>query len=314
MNSHLFSWVAMTLCFLASGCYTVEEPPCPPIVIPENTGECSTLCKCDYDSFGGSPFRLTRLEIDEPEELATLLNTIWNTDILRNVVNVLFVVTDFEEGTAAAFNRITFKVGPGWRSPHEELSIPPADGDPSESMVDSYCMLEGYDVDMSVKPYHVHQCVFKTEEAGALYFHTGPLDNPIVCAPELEPPNSIPIQNLKVRLALNENCDGFTDGHLEGCIAVDEANKICMCLTTGQCPMEHVDMGDYESDDLAAYCKDKCGFKWISLGQSMAAFGLVPTCLTLDGREGYRVQGFIDGHSVPDYFNPIQSADCSVMQ
>lgn len=296
---------------LLAACYTIEEPPCPPIVIPENTGECSKFCECDYEDFANTPYRLTRLEIDEPEELATLLNVIWNTDILNNVVNVVFLVTDFEPGTAAAFDSITFEVGPGWRSPHEPLGIPPEEGQASPSVVDSYCMLDGLSVEMKAKPYHGNQCVFKSVEAAALNFHTGPLERPIVCAPELTPANSIPIKGMKTRFGLHEDCRGFSNGHLEGCIAVKDAAKICMCLVTGSCEFKPVDVGEYEEEDLSSYCKDVCGFKWISFGQSVKAFGLKPTCLTQDGEEGYRIQGFIDAEAVPDKFNPIPSSNCA---
>jgi hypothetical protein len=296
---------------LFAACYTIEEPPSPPIVIPENSGECSEFCQCDYDEFANTPLRLTRLEIDEPEELATLLNVIWNTDILNNVVNVVFLVTDFVPGTAAAFDSIAFEVGPGWRTPHEPLAIPPEEGQSSASVVDSYCMLEGLSVEMKAKPYHGNQCVFKSVEAASLNFHTGPLERPIVCAPDLIPANSIPIKGMKTRFGFHEDCRGFSNGHLEGCIAVKDANKICMCLVTGSCEFKHVDVGEYPEDDLTSYCKDVCGFKWISLGQSIKAFGLEPTCLTQDGDEGYRIQGFIDAEAVAGSFNPVQSTNCS---
>jgi hypothetical protein len=309
------AWLRILFCLLPvaslAACYTIEEPPCPPIEIPENTGECSEFCQCDYDEFANTPFRLTRLEIDEPEELASLLNLMWSTDIRNNVVNVVLLVKSFEKGTAAAFDSITFQVGPGWRDPAEELSVPPAAGEPSQSVINSYCMLEGMDVEMSVEPYHGNQCVFKSTAASALNFHSGPLGGPIICAPELNPANSIPIKGMKTRFGLNEDCRGFADGHLEGCIAVKDADMICMCLATGTCTMEPVDVGEYEPDDLSSYCKDVCGLKWVSLGQSMRAFGLKPTCLTQDNEPGYRIQGFIDGEAVPDHFNPVQSGDCT---
>ncbi len=296
---------------LIVACYTIEEPPCPPIVIPENTGECSKFCECDYDEFANTPFRLTRLEIDEPEELADLLNDMWNTDILNNVVNVVFLVTDFVPGTAAALDSITFEVGPGWRSPLEPLILAPEEGQPSPSVVDSYCMLDGLAVEMKAEPYHGNQCVFKSVEAASLNFHTGPKERPIVCAPELTPANSIPIRSMKTRFGLHEDCRGFSDGHLEGCIAVEDAARICMCLNTGNCEFKHVDMGDYEEDDLTSYCLDVCGFQWISLGQTIKAFGLKPTCITQDGNEGYRIQGFIDAEAVPEHFNPVRSDNCT---
>jgi hypothetical protein len=300
----------LVLILLLSGCYTVEEPPCPPIEIPENTGECNTFCNCETDDFLGTPFRLTRLEIDEPEELATLLNAIWSTDILYNTVNVLLVVKEFKAGTAAAFDSITFDVGPGWRYPHAPFAIPPEEGQPSQSVIETYCPLEGLTREMEVKPYHGHQCVFKSTEPTALFFHTGPKDAPIVCAPDLDPANAIPIKYMKVRFGFDETCQGLSDGYLEGCIAMDEADRICMCMATGKCPREPVDMGDYPDDDLVSYCKDKCGMKWVSFGQSVRAFGLEPTCITLDGQPGYRVQGFIDAEAIPDYFDPIPSINC----
>jgi len=292
-------------------CYTVEEPPCPPIEIPENTGECSKFCSPDYDTFMGRTFRLTRLEIDEPYEFAELLNPMWGTDILNNVLNVLFVVTAFEEGTDAAFNTLEFKVGPGWHSPKLPLALEPPEGGESADSVDSYCHLEGMTVEMKAGKFAGHQCTFKTTEATALYFHTGPKDSPFVCAPDLVPANAIPIKNLKARMGFNEDATAMTDGWLEGCITIEDANRICMCLVSGMCPYEPKNEGGYAEDDLTGYCKDKCGANWLSFGESVGAFGLTPSCLTPDGSKGYRLQGFIDGVEVTEKYDPVESQDCA---
>jgi len=302
------------LCGLASiaTCdQTIEEPPCPPIEIPIGTGECSAFCDCPGDTIANRVYRLTRMEIDEPEEFAELLNMQWESDIVNNVLNVLFAVKEYETGTAAAFDHVSFVVGPGWRSPVEPEPLVPEEGQPSESVVDSYCHLDGMTVDLSVKPYHGNQCIFKSTEATALYFHTGPKTSPFVCAPDLVPANSIPVKNLKVRMGFNEDCTGIVDGYLEGCITIEDANRICMCLVSGACPLEPVNEGTHEEGDLSGYCRDKCGKKWLSFGESVAMFKLKPSCITPDGAQGYRLQGFVTAVEISDKYDGTRSDNCA---
>lgn len=305
----LVCFVPLLLVCQGLTCYTVEEPPCPPIEIPENTGECSQFCSPDYETFQGRVFRVTRLEIDEPYDIATFLNPIWATDMVNNVLNILFVVTDFEEGTDAAFKSLEFRVGPGWHSPKLPLALEPPENGESADAVDSYCHLEGMTVEMKAGRFAGHQCTFKTTEATALYFHTGPKDNPFVCAPDLIPQNAIPIKNLKARLGFNEDATAITDGWLEGCIVIEDVNRICMCIA-GDCLREPKNTGDYDKDNLTAYCTDRCGGKWLSFGATVAAIGLTPSCLTPDGSVGYRLQGFLEAIEVTDKFNPVESGDC----
>ncbi|MBM4355770.1 MAG: hypothetical protein FJ109_18600 [Deltaproteobacteria bacterium] len=294
------------------GCVSVEEPPCPEVEIPENTGSCSTFCKCDLEAFRERVFRFTWLEIDEPEEFAGLLNPIWENDLANNVLNVVFSVVSAEkkQGSASALDEFVFLTGPGWRSPAMPVNLP-AKGDlPPETAVDSYCLLEGLTQEIEFRPYHGNQCIFKSVEDSLLNFHTGAIDNPILCAPDLDPMDSIPIRNLKVRFGFNEDCTGMVDGYLEGCIAIEDANRICMCLKSGDCPVSPVPQGDYPETDLAKYCTDRCGQKWISFGASVGLFGLKPTCLTTDGKPGYRLQGFVEAHEIPGKFDSKQSINC----
>ncbi|MBL6974791.1 MAG: hypothetical protein ISR64_03580 [Deltaproteobacteria bacterium] len=58
------------------------------------------------------------MEIDEPEAFAEILNLMWETDILNNIINVLFVVDDVIKGEGGvAFERLSVTLGPGWRNP-----------------------------------------------------------------------------------------------------------------------------------------------------------------------------------------------------
>jgi len=312
------SWLRLSLLFgllavfLLAGCISVEEPPCPEVEIPESNGACSSLCKCDLEAFKQRAFRFTWMEIDEPEEFAGLLNPIWKTDLANNVLNVVFSVVDAQKkpGSAYAFDQFTLLTGPGWRSPALPINLPAPDGKDPESVVDHYCLLEELTQQITFKPYHGNQCIYKSTDDSLLNFHTGAIDNPILCAPELDPPDSIPMRNLKVRFGFNENCTGITDGYLEGCIAIEDANRICMCLKTGDCPLEPVPQGELAETDLAAYCKDRCGDKWISFGASVGLFGLLPTCLTTDGKPGYRLQGFLEAKEIPGKYDPKQSINC----
>jgi hypothetical protein len=298
-------------CLFATGCETViEEPPCPPIEIPASEGECSTFCNCKAEDMSGRAFRMTRLEVDEPEEFAALLNNLWKTDIKNNTLNIIFYVTDAVQGTSAAFNRISVNAGSGWRTPRDPLAIPPGEGQASADVVDSYCLLEGLDAPFELKPYHGYQCVFKSENTSRLFFHTGPKDIPLMCSPEGERPNAIPIKTMSTRMSFNENCTEITNGYLEGCITIDDADKICMCLQSGKCPLEPEGKG-HEEGDLAGYCHDLCGATWLSFGESVAAFNLLPSCITEDGEQGYRLQGFFDAVALGDKFNPVQSNDCT---
>lgn len=290
-------------------CVQVDEPPCPKITIPEGSSECNQFCECEEVDVVGEAFRVTRLEIDEPEAFAEILNLMWETDILNNILNVLFVVDDAIKGEGGvAFESLSVTLGPGWRNPREPLILPPGDDQESADVVDRYCLLEGLSVPLTLLPYHGYQCQVKSEGSSSLYFHSGPKDIPLICAPENDPPNNIPISDLKIRASFNRECTEIVDGFLEGCITVEAADRICMCATAGGCGNEP----DPEADttNLETYCTGVCGTGWFSFGALVHSFGLMPSCLTPAGEEGYRVQGFFDAIGIGDQFNPTASEDC----
>ena len=300
----------LVLGILLAACYTIEEPPCPRIEIPEGGSECTSFCQCDEDTVRGRTYRMTRMEIDEPDKFAFLLNPIWETDIRNNTLNVLFFVDEITVNPMGSISHLLFTAGPGWREPYMPLALEPPEGGASADVVDSYCMLDGLFAEVEGKPYHGYQCTFKSIRDSNLNFHSGPKDAPLVCAPENVPANIIPIKNLKMRMSFNEDCTAIHEGYMEGCITIEDAKRICMCLSTGACPIDPPNQGGHDEDDLVAYCHDKCGSKWISFGKSVEAFGLLPSCITSEGEQGYRLQGFFDAVSIEDKFNPVRSADC----
>ncbi len=232
---------------LLTTCVTVEEPPCPPVTITGGDGECSTSCQeCpDPEGMIGRVFRISRLEIDEPAAFASILNGIWKSDIDSQTLNILFFVTGAEryDEELAAFTRLEFIAGPAWRSPKLPLALFDEEGGATAmEQVESYCHLEGLATSLDGKPYPGKLCEVRSTEDTSLYFHSGPKDTPMVCAPANFPANSIPIKNLKARLTFNEDCSEINKALLEGCITIPDADHICMCIGgTGSCPYVNED-------------------------------------------------------------------------
>ena len=280
-----------------AGC-TIEEPPCPRVEIPESTAASSNYCQCSVSALKDQAYRMTQIEIDEPESLAGLLNTMWKQDIRNNVINVLFEVSDLKAGSAAAFDFLEIKGGPGWRSPKDPLVFPPAIGQVSEDAVGKYYLLGGFHNTFRLEPYHGNQCVFKSVADSSLFFHTGPLDNPAVCATELTPQNNIPMKNLKVRFGFNPDCTVIENGYLEACLTQPDADKICMCLITGTCTIKPISSSNY--------CAAQCGGGWTSFGQALSAFKLLPTCVTSEGEIGYRIQGVFKAVRLDGKYSPVE--------
>ncbi|MFH1532720.1 MAG: hypothetical protein ABIK09_18510 [Pseudomonadota bacterium] len=307
-----FHWslIAATTLFTL-GCVEVEAPTPPEYTLPDVVGSGTQFCECTAADLTGRVLRINRFEIDEPEALATVLNTMWSGEIRNNIMNVLFRMDAAEKGTLTAFKSITMAAGPAWRDPPIPAQLPPEEDAPTASAVDSYCMLDGLDQEIALKPYHGYQCQYKNPQPASLVFHLGGRDDPLMCAPLLEPANATPLMDLKVRFGFNEDCTGITDGFLEGCIAVDDAERMCVCTNAGTCAWAGDPGAAHTPEDLPGYCKAACGVGWASFGGIIKSVGIVPTCLTLDGREGIRLQAFFDAVDVSDKYNPVSSDDCT---
>lgn len=304
--------ILFAVALLALSCVEVEAPTAPEYTLPDATGTGSQFCECSAADLTTLTLRINRFEIDEPEALATVLNTMWSGEIRNNIMNVLFRMDAAEEGTLTAFDSITMAAGPAWRDPPTPAQLAPEDPDaPTDSAVDSYCMLEGLDQEIALEPYHGYQCQYKNPDPASLVFHLGGRDNPLMCAPLLEPANTTPLKDLKVRFGFNEDCTGIKDGFLEGCIAVEDADRMCVCTVAGTCTYAGDAAAEHTPDDLPGYCKSACGGGWASFGGIIKSVGIAATCNTLDGREGIRLQAFFDAVDVSDKYNPVSSDDCT---
>jgi len=296
----------------AACAYDVEAPEPPEYTLPDVTGTGTQLCQCAAEDLVGRVLRINRFEIDEPEAMATVLNTMWTGEIRNNIMNVILRFDAAEEGTLTAFDSISMAAGPAWRDPPTPAQLAPEDEeDETHEAVESYCMLDGLDQEVALEPYHGYQCQYKNPEPASLYFHLGARDDPLMCSPLLDPSNATPFKNLKIRFGFNEDCTGIKDGFLEGCIAVEDADRMCVCTVAGTCEYAGDPEAEHTPDDLPGYCKSACGAGWASYGGIIKSVGIAPTCITLDGREGIRLQAFFDAVDVSHKYNPVSSDDCT---
>jgi hypothetical protein len=303
------------LALLLSACVEVVEPGAPDVVVNvTGSGGGNTCSKCDAADMKGRVYRLDSLEIDEPDAFASILNMIWQSDVQNNILNVLIVVDDVVAGKAGnAFDKVSLTLGPGWREPKMPYVLPPPEGVPMSDMVTDYCLLKDMSQKVDLLSYHGTLCQLKSSEATSLYFHSGPKDGPLICAPDNVPSNNIPISNMSIRAAFNDDCSKIVDGFLLGCITMQDADRICMCMgAPGSCSKDPQPGAVYDPDVLDEACHTACSPDWLSFGNIVRSFGLAPGCLTPDGTQGYFVQAFFSAVRVPaDKYNPVASDDCS---
>ena len=302
---------AVLMTWVVPACVDVHEPEAPDVVLSGDSSSANTLCRCDAEEMVGRTYRFTRWEFDEPSALAGTLNSVWATDIASQALNILFSVQSATAGGTTAFDPLVVTAGPGWRSPSLPYVMTTEDGVTAQDQVESYCLLPDMGQTIELAPYHGYQCQVKNAEAGTLFFHFGPKTNPLMCGPSLDPPNITPIRSLKIRFGFNEDCTAIDSGFLEGCITVEDASRLCMCMVTGTCEGLFDESASVDENDPYAYCENACGSSWISLGSIMNTFSVAPTCLTEDENPGYRIQAFFDAEEITDRFNAQSSDDCS---
>jgi hypothetical protein len=242
----------------------------------------------------------------------------WQSDIRNNILNVLIVVDDVVVGTAGnTFDKLKVSLGPAWRVPKMPYVLPAADGKPMSDPVTDYCLLKDLSVNVDLLTYHGTLCEMKSSAPTSLYFHSGPKDAPLICSPDNAPPNNIPISNMSIRASFNDDCSEVVDGFLLGCITVDAADRICMCMgSPGGCKWEPQTGAKYDPEVLDDACHTACSPDWISFGNIIRSFQLSPICLvpdgTPEGKPGYFVQGFFTAESVPQAkYNGVSSNDCA---
>lgn len=227
-------------------------------------------CPC-LQSMIGRAFLFTRMHASEPayppgtweEEVAAglreLLNDMWKTDIKTHVMNMIFIVKDYDPATG----RMLIDAGSAWR---QVDGVPCGKKDPAANCPGSRLyMLDGF-VSHYVATVTAG-CRFESLVGSVfdLFFHTGSVEDPVLCAPDLPKKDAIPMSRLLFGGEFTENCTKI-EADLSGCITQAGANGICMCIL-GDCKDPPPDP---TSDD---YCQRECGPR-INFGINMAGLPL----------------------------------------
>ena len=314
LGAHFF--VTVVSVFTILGCFEIVEPSAPDGGTGDtNVQQCVDGCACDQVDVAGHVYRFSLLSVDEPGAISGQLDSLWEVELENYLLNVLFVVDEVEvsDDSDEAFSSIQLTAGSGWRFPTTGGYY---DEKVGEVEVETFCFLdEELNVDVSFTPTGKDACTFENTDTKTLFFHIGAQDDPLECAPLLEPANSTPLHDLKVTFGFNANCDKIVDGRLEGCLPQYEVNRICMCSMTGTCGRDNQDEdypfpepdtdGVYENLELTKYCVNRCGEgftgTWTSFGVSMASFG--EYCETEEGDPGYILSAFFEAEDITSMFS-----------
>ncbi len=313
-----------------AGCWIGDTPaPELPQCEVQGQGGCEQqVCDClqgapegaGETGLDGRVYRFTEMRIEEPYALAGLLNDLWENDIDKHILNVMFVIGRARPSeTGYPLHDATLDAASGWRDPPELVL------DEGQA-VESYCVLPGTRSPMTLVPKTdcSGKCEVETQGRGELNFFAGSMDAPLNCSPDLEVPNSIPVRQVEASFVFDDDCTRIIHGRLTACLRRDEAMRICMCLRMPPdfdytCTMaESPDMPELGDEPTATELNDYCSAcgdgQWMALGGILPppAEGTdLPPCDPPIGDAGYKVTGVFTGEDVTRMFNPVESGDCT---
>lgn len=250
---------------------------------------------CDKcENIVGLAMRFTSLYVTEPnseesttdEAILDFLNEIWTRDVGLELLNILFVIKEFDP----AAGKLTAEVGPAWKFP---------DG--------NFHFIKGYS-NIYTTVFDPATCKYTNEALpGELNFHTGPKDEPIICAPDVPKTNSIPMSGLITNGELRTDCAAgtasITGAYLQGWISEAAADSICSC---GQ-----FDQGttSYTCDPTLTpghdnYCFANCGKGFQLFGLIVKKVGKVDPQPDPQGVPSFRLAGNYSTQTIAN-FSPI---------
>ncbi|MBU0551168.1 hypothetical protein KKF91_02040 [Myxococcota bacterium] len=307
----------LLLLTLASGGCWVGDTPAPqlPVIEASGPGEVSETCDClqsppdgiASDGLQGRVYRFTEMVIQDPEALATILNSLWAADLEVNILNLFFrIVTTTPSNLGYPAQRITIEAMSGWRTPDEVLL--------SGAPVESFCGLPGTEVTLDLEPADecAGKCRVRTAEFGAMNFYAGDEDTPINCGPALEVRHSIPISQVEARFNFDEDCGRLIGGTLTACLEKPKAKGLCVCLRQGgtdACDTSGmVNMGDpppnATAEEIRDYCRQCGAGMWISLGTLVDQ--VETPCDPPMGDLGVKISGIFSAEDI----TPLYSGVC----
>ncbi len=239
----------------------------------------------------GKAMRFTSLYVTEPnspdsttdEAILDFLNEIWGRDVGLELLNILFVITEYDP----AAGKLTAEVGPAWKF---------ADG--------NFHFIKGYS-NTYTTVFDPATCTYDNAAApGALNFHTGPKDDPIICAPDVPLTNSIPMSGLVTNGVLNVNCDAGTasieGAYLQGWIAEEAADGICSC---GNFDPDTTSYTCDRTPDAGAtnYCFKNCGKGFQLFGMIVKTVAKVVPQPDPNNVPSFRLAGYYSTQTIPNF-------------
>lgn len=240
----------------------------------------------------GMAFRFTSLLVTEPDDpdsttdgaIRDYLNEMWRRDIANEIFNVFMRITAYDP----ASGRMNVTVGSAMRFP--------------DGLFHFICGTTG-DYELQASPGSCDYANVAGDQT--LRFHTGPVDAPVYCAPELTPQNAVPIRGLATQLTLDTDCQAGTAsvsaGFLAGWVPEIDADRICFCSRYD------ASRGVYDCEDApqpghAQYCFANCGAGYGLFGSILKIVAKVtPTPDPFDGTPSFRIAGYYDAESLSDF-------------
>lgn len=212
----------------------------------------------------GTWYRFTSLTVESLDRgdhpLLFILNALWEADIARAELNVLFEVIEADDEHVVVNAMNAARLGQD-------------DG--------TYCLLPET---LFVFDLARDDCELSQSEPAQLNILAGTQDFPKNCALDLPLPNAIPVQDVLLTASMSADCQRLTSGHVpEAALSRDDLGMICTCTTT---PDQYAEscgefVADYEDDD--GRCRG-CNDNYINLEAFMLQFqDLEFLCQTADG-------------------------------
>ena len=322
-------WLSMLLYMALGGCIDIVEPSPPAIDAGMSGGSCPGTCSCDPGTMMGRAYRFTKLNVQEPTEMAEDLDKQWQSELANYLLNVVFVVNSAEQTpeSLANFSKLSITAGSAWRYPDLPYEVD------QSFQVEEYCLMSDMlNVTTDATPKGDAQCTFQNNVTVDLPFHLGPLSSPLMCAPQLTPQNATPIKELNFEFGFNEDCSAITNGYLTGCIPQSAAERICLCVTASECGRDNMALDTpfpqnaTETKQLTQYCRTTCGqggdLNWANFRVMMDLKSgdtdtthawpmMATTCNLEDGTAGYRLAARFEAQEITNKFVSVGAGKCS---
>lgn len=176
---------------------------------PDGLGEVATgntACSCLQvgDWYRFDTLLVTDLDNQPDNPAIDLLNAFWRDDLIRYELNVLFEITDVDDTTIELRAVSGARVG----------------------MDGTYCQLSN-----TAAPFIMNKdgCKVTSAAPGSISIFAGTSEIPKTCAPNIPVPNTIPLSNVALEVALNDTCTEVTTGLVNASIREAELAQLCAC-------------------------------------------------------------------------------------